>query len=113
MGTGRQVFSWIHIDDWVSLVVWLLTTPSATGAFNATAPSPATGRELAAAIGRALHRPSWFPVPAFVLRIVVGEMADVALVQGQCAVPARAVAAGFRFAHPELDEALRSAFALR
>lgn len=112
MGSGRQMISWIHIDDWVSLVVWLLGTPSASGAYNASAPEPVNSRAFSAAIGRALHRPSWFPVPGFVLRIVVGEMADVALLRGQAALPARALAQGFRFAHVDLDEALKSAFAL-
>lgn len=113
MASGDQVISWIHLDDWVSLVVWLLHTPSASGPFNATAPVPATSRQLAKAIGRALHRPSWFPVPGFVLKIVVGEMAEAALILGQSAVPARALAAGFTFAHPSLDEAVKSAFASR
>jgi uncharacterized protein len=109
MASGRQMISWIHIDDWVSLVVWLLNTPTASGPFNASAPHPATSRELARSIGRAMHRPSWFPVPGFVLKIVVGEMAEVALIPGQAVVPARALAAGFTFAHPELNEAVRSA----
>jgi uncharacterized protein (TIGR01777 family) len=113
LASGQQMISWIHLDDWVSLVVWLLTNPTAAGPFNATAPAPATSRELAASIGRALHRPSWFPVPGFVLKVVVGEMADAALILGQSAVPARALAAGFRFEHPSLDEAVKSAFASR
>jgi uncharacterized protein (TIGR01777 family) len=109
LASGRQMISWIHLDDWVSLVTWLLNTPTASGPFNGSAPRPVTSRELAGAIGRAMNRPSWFPVPGFVLKIVVGEMAEVALIPGQAAVPARALAQGFTFAHPELDEAVRSA----
>ena len=106
MASGRQVMSWIHVDDWTSLVTWILSTPSASGVFNATAPHPVDNRAFAKALGRALGRPSWFPVPAFVLRIVVGGMADAGLILGQSVVPARALAAGFTFAHPTLDEAL-------
>lgn len=109
IASGRQMISWIHLDDWLSLVEWLIDTPRLSGPFNASAPQPATSRDVAAAIGKALGRPSWFPVPAFVLRIVVGPMADAALVPGQAAVPARAMAEGFRFEHAGLEEAVRHA----
>jgi uncharacterized protein (TIGR01777 family) len=113
MASGRQVISWIHRDDWLALVLWILNTSSAEGVFNATAPNPVTSRQFAAALGRALRRPSWLPVPAFALRLVVGELAEDGLIKGQRVVPARALAAGFRFAHPEIGEALRSALAKR
>lgn len=113
LASGRQVMSWIHVDDWASLVTWLLATPDAQGIYNATAPHAATNAEFARALGSALGRPSWLPVPAFVLRLVVGEMADAALITGQRVVPARALAQGFRFQYTDLGDALRSALALR
>jgi uncharacterized protein (TIGR01777 family) len=113
MASGRQMMSWIHRDDWTAMVAWLLGSPAATGAYNATAPGPVSNREFAKSLGRALRRPSWFPVPAFVLRIAVGEMADPMLILGQSVVPARALAQGFSFAHPAIDEALADALRLR
>ena len=113
MASGRQMMSWIHRDDWTAMVAWLLASPVASGVYNATAPHPVSNREFAKALGRALHRPSWFPVPAFALRLAVGEMADPMLILGQSAVPARALAQGFSFAHPALDEALAHALRLR
>jgi uncharacterized protein (TIGR01777 family) len=106
VASGRQYLSWIHIDDWVQLMLWVLRTPGATGAFNATAPVPVTNRDFSAAIGRALGRPSWVPVPAFVLRALFGEMADTVLVNGQRALPKRAQELGFTFAYPTIDNAV-------
>lgn len=113
MATGRQMMSWIHRDDWTAMVAWLLASPAASGVYNATAPHPVSNREFAKALGRALRRPSWFPIPAFVLRLVVGEMADPMLILGQSVVPTRALAQGFVFAHPALDEALAHALGRR
>lgn len=113
MASGRQVISWIHIADWLSMILWILRTPTTSGVYNATAPQPVTSSAFARALGRALHRPSWFPVPGFVLRAVVGEMATDGLIKGQRVVPARALAQGFAFAHPDLNEALRHALSRR
>ena len=74
--------------------------------YNATAPRPVTSREFARALGRALHRPSLLPAPAFALRLVLGEMADEMLLGGQRVVPLRAAAEGFAFSEPSLPEAL-------
>jgi len=106
IGSGRQYMSWITIDDWVSMVLWAMTTPSVTGALNATAPYAVTNAAFSAAIGRALHRPSLFPAPGFVLRMIFGEMADAILLGGQRVVPAKARALGFRFEHTDLNRAL-------
>jgi uncharacterized protein (TIGR01777 family) len=108
MGSGRQYLSWIHIDDWMAMVTWAITSSTLTGAVNATAPVPVTSRELARAIGAAMHRPSLVPAPAFALRIIVGEMADAALLGGQRVLPRRAIESGFAFAHPEVHDALES-----
>jgi uncharacterized protein len=107
-GSGRQYLSWIHLDDWTSLVVWAITTPAVSGAVNATAPEPVTNAAFATALGRALHRPSFMRVPAFVLRIAAGEVADL-LLEGQRVVPKRALDLGFTFAHPSIDEAMKTA----
>jgi hypothetical protein len=113
LGSGRQVMSWIHLDDWVSLVSWLAEHPSATGAYNCTAPNPVTNADLSKALASALGRPSWLRVPGFVLKILVGEMAGVALLAGQRVIPRRALDAGFSFEYPDIADAMRAAVALR
>ena len=107
LGSGRQYMPWIHVDDWVALVTWLIGTDRAAGAFNATAPAPVTNREFTRTLGRVLRRPAVFQAPAFVIRIGLGEMADM-LLTGQRVLPAAAEELGFRFAHRELEPALRS-----
>jgi uncharacterized protein (TIGR01777 family) len=110
IGSGRQYFSWIHRLDWVELVRWIVQTPDASGPINATAPVPITNRQLARALGRALHRPSLLPVPAIGLKIAVGELAD-SLLTGQRVLPTRALALGYHFRYPEIDQAFRGLFA--
>ena len=105
-GSGRQFMSWIHRDDWVSLARWAVETPSVGGALNLTAPTPVTNADFARALGRALNRPAFIPAPGFTLKLVLGEMAGPLLLYSQRVVPAKALDAGFRFAHPDLDEAL-------
>jgi uncharacterized protein len=106
-GSGRQYMSWIHRDDWVSLATWLVETPGLAGAFNATAPHPVTNAEFARTLGRVLGRPAFARVPGSVLRIVLGEMAGPLLLASQRVIPAKAQQAGFRFAYPDLEAALR------
>jgi uncharacterized protein (TIGR01777 family) len=110
VGTGRQYMSWVSADDWVSLVVWALTTPAISGPVNVCAPTPVTNRDFAAAVGRALGRPSWLPAPGFALRLALGEMATSMLLEGQRVIPARATEAGFTFSYFNLDDALVHAF---
>jgi len=97
---------WIHKQDWVDLVRFLLTTGSATGAVNATAPQPVTNAEFTRVLGRVLHRPAFLPAPAFALRLALGEMADALLLSGQRAVPAHAERLGYRFSYTNLETAL-------
>jgi uncharacterized protein (TIGR01777 family) len=113
LASGRQVMSWIHLDDWVALVTWAIDTPAASGVYNATSPAPVTNAEFSKALGRALHRPSWLPVPGFVLRILVGELAPVALINGQRVVPKRALEAGFKFKYPTIEEGMNAAIKSR
>lgn len=110
LGSGRQYMSWIHRDDWVRLVQWLIGESAAQGPFNATAPSPVTNAEFTRALGRVLHRPAILPVPGFALRVLFGELAGPLLLQGQRVVPARAMSMGFQFHYADLDGALASIF---
>jgi uncharacterized protein len=106
LGSGSQYMPWIHKSDWVRLVSWIIQTDAARGAVNATAPTPVTNAEFSRALGRALHRPSLLPAPAFALRIMLGDMADALLLGGQRALPRRATDLGFTFRFSELDGAL-------
>jgi uncharacterized protein len=108
-GDGQQYWPWVHLDDWLALVEFALTQPSLDGPFNNSAPEPATNEEFSRTLARVLHRPCVFRVPAFALRLAMGEMADGLLLSGQRAIPARAVALGFRFRYESLEAALRQA----
>jgi len=110
MGSGRQWMSWIARADIVALIRWLIDHDSARGAYNGTAPAAVTNAEFARALGAALHRPAVLPTPAFALRLLFGEMADI-LLTGQRVVPKRATAEGFKFKYPELPSALSSVLA--
>jgi len=105
-GSGRQYMSWIHRDDWVSLVRWAAQEPDLDGPINGTAPYPVTNAAFAAALGRALGRPAVLPAPAFALRLALGEMADALLLSSQRARPTVALERGFRFAFERVDDAL-------
>ncbi len=106
LGSGRQGAPWIHIEDVVRLIEFALDQPQLAGAVNAVAPGHVTHAQMQRTLARVLHRPLWLRVPAFVLRAALGEMAQL-LVDGQHVVPARALAAGFTFAHPQLEPALQ------
>ena len=105
LGDGRQFMPWIHRDDWVGLVVWLLGNAAARGAFNGTAPAPVTNAEFTRALGKALNRPAIIRVPEFALRLLLGELAG-SILTGQRAVPARAEEMGYTFKFRTLGLAL-------
>ena len=105
IGSGKQWFPWIHLADEVGLILWALDG-SVRGALNAVAPSPVRMKEFAQTLGRVLHRPAVFAVPALALRLGLGEMAEV-LLDGQRAVPRKALDAGYSFRFGELEPALR------
>jgi uncharacterized protein (TIGR01777 family) len=109
LGSGRQYVSWIHRLDWIEMVRWIVQTPTVSGPVNATAPHPVTNRHLSRALGRAMHRPSFLPAPAFALKIVLGEFASSVLT-GQRAIPAKAQQAGYHFRYPEIEQAFRGLF---
>jgi uncharacterized protein (TIGR01777 family) len=107
VGSGRQVYSWIHIEDLVQGMLILLENTKAHGAFNFTAPNPVTNAEFGKSVGQVLHRPYWLPVPAFILRLALGKMSTLIL-DGQRIVPGRLMTEiGFQFRYPELLAALR------
>jgi uncharacterized protein (TIGR01777 family) len=99
LGSGKQYWSWIHIEDEVRAIIFLLNHADAHGAFNLTAPEPLPNRAFAAALGAVMHRPAFFPVPAFVLRTLFGEMSTV-LLDGQRAIPKHLLDLGFTFTYP-------------
>jgi len=106
LGSGRQWFSWIHIDDLMALMLFLLDERTLAGPFNATAPNPVRHTELMRAIARALHRPLWpLRVPAPLLRGALGELAEL-FVDGQRVTPDRAQALGFTFRYANIDAAI-------
>jgi hypothetical protein len=106
LGSGRQFWPWIHIDDWVELAAWLVATDSARGVFNLTAPHPVTNREFTKALARVIHRPALFRAPGFALKLILGEFAEFVLT-GQRALPAHAESLGFQFKFRQLESALR------
>jgi uncharacterized protein (TIGR01777 family) len=105
---GRQYLPWIHADDIVGLYLAAIDGEDWDGAFNASAPEPATNRDFSRALGRALRRPALLPVPGFALRVLYGDMAEV-VTTGQRAVPARALEHGYRFRHTDLQTTLSDA----
>lgn len=108
LGDGRQYWSCIALRDEVAALRHLIDADELSGPVNLTAPEPATNREVTAAMGRVLHRPTPFPVPAFVLRLAMGELAGDVLTS-QRVLPARLLESGFTFACPSIDDMVRAA----
>ncbi|KAL1833790.1 hypothetical protein ACET3Z_003441 [Daucus carota] len=107
LGSGKQWFSWIHVDDLVSLIYEALCNPTYEGVINATAPNPVRLGEMCSHLGSVLGRPSWLPVPDLALKAVLGEGATVVL-EGQRVLPAKAKELGFSFKYPYVKEALKA-----
>lgn len=107
LGDGRQWMSWIHLDDHVRAIVALLTDDTLSGAFNFTAPNPVTNAEFTATLARLLHRPALCHLPAGLLRLAFGEMAEL-LLGSQRVIPRRLHEAGFEFLYPSLEFALNT-----
>ena len=110
VGNGRQWWSWVSLDDVVAAYLFVLDHPL-EGAVNVTAPGAVTNSEFVKALGRALHRPTIFPLPATAVKTAFGQMGVEMLLQGQRVVPAKLEAAGFTFAQPDIDAGLASALA--
>jgi uncharacterized protein (TIGR01777 family) len=105
---GRQYMPWIHVNDWVRLVLWALDGDDRTGVYNATAPNPVTNAEFSKALGKALGRPAVMPVPKIAMKARFGSELGEVITGGQRAVPRRALDGGFEFAEPEIEPALRN-----
>ncbi|MDP5018240.1 TIGR01777 family protein [Anabaena sp. UHCC 0187] len=106
IGSGRQWFSWIHLDDIVSLIIQALTQPTMEGIYNATTPEPVRMNELSTTMGEVMNRPSWLPVPSFALEAMLGDGAKVVL-EGQQVLPKRTLESGFQYQYPNLQSALK------
>ncbi|PMW09297.1 epimerase, partial [Pseudomonas sp. FW306-1C-G01A] len=105
LGSGRQWMPWIHINDQIALIDFLLHRNDASGPYNACAPKPVRNREFAKTLGAVLHRPAFMPMPALALKVCLGEL-SLLLLGGQKAVPARLLEAGFTFQFTDLRAAL-------
>lgn len=109
LGTGKQWFSWIHREDLVGMIIFLIENEKCDGVYNGTAPNPVTNREFTCALGVALNRPTLFAMPGILLKILMGNMSEL-LLNGQRVLPKNALNAGFKFKYPTIGMALKSIF---
>jgi uncharacterized protein (TIGR01777 family) len=107
IGNGQQWMSWIHINDLLKIIHFICDNESIEGAINATASNPVRNREFIKTLGKMLKRPTFIPMPAIVLKLMLGESAEELLLAGQCVVPKKMQEAGFVFQFPELEEAMQ------
>lgn len=107
---GKQVISWIDIDDLIAAMSFLIEHPKLTGAFNLTSPNPVSQADFAKLMGKTLHRPVWLTTPAWVIRVLFGEMGECLLNQGQRVTPKRLLEAGFEFQYADLSKSLAKHF---
>lgn len=108
LGHGQQFMPWVHRQDVVDALIWMLETPQAQGAYNVVSPAPVTNAEFTRCLGKVLHRPTIFPAPSPMLKLALGEMSTL-LLTGQRAMPAKLLAEGYNFKFSELEPALREA----
>lgn len=108
LGSGKQWLPWIHIEDAAKALLYAVENQGISGPMNLTAPEPVTMREFCSSLGKVIGRPSWAPVPAFALKMLLGEMSDM-LLEGQKAVPEKLLKSGFRFQYPEIQKAIEAA----
>lgn len=107
LGPGNQMMPWIHLDDELKAIEFLMKNEQAVGAFNLVAPEPVSMKKMMKNIGKKMNRPSWFPVPAFLLRIVLGKtFADELVIGSQEVVPEKLLKAGYIFKYQNIEEAL-------
>jgi len=107
IGSGNQWMSWIHMDDIVGMIRFAIDNESIKGAINGTAPNPVTNKQFSKTLGKVLKRPAIFPMPAFVVKLLFGQMGEELLLAGQRVVPKKISQAGYEFVYPQLEDALR------
>jgi len=107
IGSGNQWFSWVHIKDLTEAFVFLIRHPEISGSVNVCSPNPVRNRDLANALGKTLHKPSFMPTPGFMVKLVLGEFGSVIL-EGQRVIPQRLLENGFVFQYPDIEKALQS-----
>ena len=107
IGNGRQIMSWVHLDDVVHVIASAVENTSYNGIYNVVAPEPVSNKEFAKALGRALGRPAFLPLPKAVLEVMMGEMSSLML-DSQRIVPQRLLDQGHKFLHPKIDSALKT-----
>ena len=107
LGSGNQWFSWIHLEDEVRAIRFLIEKEDLQGIFNLTSPGHLRQKEFSKILGEVMKRPSWLPVPGFMLRLLMGEMAEELLLTGQRVAPKRLLEAGFTFLYPEAELAIQ------
>ncbi len=110
IGDGKQWWSWIHRDDVVGIMLHLINTSDAKGVFNATAPTPVSNKKFAQAMAKAMHRPAILPMPAFMVKLLFGQMGDDVMLHGQKVTPTRTIESGYKFIYPEVDAAFEAIF---
>ena len=106
MGNGRQWMSWIHLDDLIGIILYVINNKGITGAVNGSAPNPVTNKIFSSTLASVLKRPALLPMPAFVLKLMLGEMAEELLLSGQRVMPKKILDAGYYFQYADLDNAL-------
>ncbi len=109
LGEGSKWMSWIALEDLVRVFHYLLYAESLSGPVNATAPGAVTNADFTKVLGKVIHRPTVIPLPAFAVRLLLGEMGETLLLEGQKVVPAKLLKAGFSFLYPDLEGSLRPA----
>jgi uncharacterized protein (TIGR01777 family) len=107
LGSGKQWFPWVHIEDVIRTICWAIQTPEASGPYNLVAPIQTRQSDFARSLGRALGRPAILPAPAFALRMAFGDLADEAMLASHRAIPARLQEEGFQFRWTDLDTVLQ------
>lgn len=106
MGSGQQWMSWVHINDLVGIIMDIMNNTEIKGAVNATAPNPVTNKVFSSTLGYVLKRPAFIPMPAFILKLLLGEMAIELLLSGQRVMPKKMLDAGYKFQYVEIEDAL-------
>jgi NAD dependent epimerase/dehydratase family enzyme len=102
--------SWIHKDDLINIILYAIENTNIEGIVNVTAPHPLIAKEFFKHIGKEMNRPSWFPVPGGILKLLLGEMAEEVLLSSQKVIPQNLLHSGYRFHYPEIDAALKNLF---